>query len=125
MSIRLSKPWLDLDDLDLESVPAQLGVFQLADDTHGVIYIGYAGGRQLFGLRSAIADKVRSLGSRAAFTRFELTHGYLSRWEELMMVHLHDTGAPPIGNVGEVIPTGHLEPGDAPATTGPSPDRAH
>ena len=111
MSIRLDKPWIDLHDVSAESLPAQLGVFQLGDPSGEVIYIGYGGGNKAFGLRTAIGEELARLGADARFVRWELTQGYLSRWEELMMVHRHDHGAPPVSSHPETIPRGRLSPG--------------
>ena len=110
MSIRLTKPWLKLDDLDSESLPAQLGVFQFADADQRVVFIGYGGGDRLFGLRSAVEAHRAESAPDAVFIRYELTHGYLSRWEELMMVHAHDHGAIPEKNDPATAPRGRLTP---------------
>lgn len=118
MSIRLTKPWVDLHDLDPEALPAQLGVFQLADAAGDVIYIGYGGGTTLFGLRSAITEARAEKASAAVSLRYELTHGYLSRWEELMMVHQHDFGHPPVANDPGDAPRGRITP--FPAGSDPS-----
>lgn len=113
MSIRLTKPWHDLAVTEPSAVPAQLGVFQLADAERRVVYIGYGGGREPFGLRSAVAAAVghrRVEGETPVFLRYELTHGYLSRWEELLMLHVYDFGAPPPGNPAADAPRGRLTP---------------
>jgi hypothetical protein len=115
VGIRLTKDWHDLADLDPATVPGQLGVFQLGSDDGTVVYIGYAGGNQLFGLRSAVPEAVEAVVSagleRPSRFRYELTHGYLTRWEELMMLHVHDTGGPPAGNGALDVPKGRLSPG--------------
>lgn len=111
MGIRLDKPWIDLDGLGADELPAQLGVFQLGDDSGDVILIGYAGGDKTWGLRTAITEEIERLGDAARFIRWELTQGYLSRWEELMMVHRFDHGQPPVASHPETIPRGRLTPG--------------
>jgi len=124
VSVRLTKPWLDLQAVEPEAIPAQLGVFELADADGEVLYVGYAGGREPFGLRSAVATAVEAVGGGADTTparfRYELTHGYLSRWEELLMVHVHDSGSVPIANQDGDEPRGRLNP----ATGAPSRPRA-
>ena len=89
--IRLEGPWAALDEEAVRRIPAVLGVFELGDADGVVRLIGYAGGRSLFGLRSEIG------AHRGSFDRFryEVTSAYLSRWQELLMVHQADHGALP------------------------------
>jgi hypothetical protein len=89
--IRLERPWTPLEDETVRPIPAMLGVYELGDADGRVRLIGYAGGRSLFGLRSEIAAHV---GSFDRF-RYEITSAYLSRWQELLMVHQADHGALP------------------------------
>jgi hypothetical protein len=114
MTVRLVKTWIELHQLDHRGIPAQLGVFQLADAERRVVHIGYAGGRAPFGLRSAVPEAVAACveltGTEPRFMRYELTHAYLSRWQELLMVHHHDTGRLPAGNAGDEIEIGRLAP---------------
>ena len=60
MPVRMDKPWSPLTEDSLKTVAAHLGVYQLADDTDEIVYIGVADARTLFGikgeLRKAIAD---------------------------------------------------------------------
>ncbi len=96
MAIRLTKPWIPVDE-GLAGLRGHLGVFQLADADQQIVYIGYAGGNSLFGLRgevSAISKEV----SDSAFVRIEITTAYLSRYRELMMIHIADHGSPPPAN---------------------------
>jgi len=108
MAIRLEKPWLPLSPEATRALPGQLGVFQLADTTGRILVIGYAGGRSLFGLRSAVED-ARKRHPAAAFFRCEVTMQYVSRYHELLMLHQADTGALPEGNAGEGV-RGRLSP---------------
>ncbi|HUH86107.1 MAG TPA: hypothetical protein VLX85_15970 [Stellaceae bacterium] len=108
MAIRLEKPWLPLSPEATRALPGQLGVFQLADAAGRVLLIGYAGGRSLFGLRSAVEEARRRHPAAARF-RCEVTMQYLSRYQELLMLHQADTGALPEGNVGERL-RGRLRP---------------
>ena len=61
MAVRMEKPWIDLTPEAAKALPGQLGVYQLADAAGRIVYIGFAGGRSLFGLRSelqrALADR--------------------------------------------------------------------
>lgn len=91
----MSRPWQDLSEV--ERLPGHMGVFQLADARGRVIYIGYAGGRSLFGLRGEVAGAVARL-PEARTCRVEVTTAYLTRWQELLMVHRSDFGTLPTGN---------------------------
>lgn len=95
VGIRMDKPWTALSSESIDALPAQLGVYQIADGDDQVIKIGYAGGLEQFGIRTALERELEAGGNRF---RAELTHGYLTRWEELLMVHLHDHGELPPGN---------------------------
>jgi len=127
MSIRLDKPYSPLDRLILDQLPGQTGVFELADHTGAVICIGYAGGRSLFGLRSAIPDTVSDITSAAddhaklpdqekqfpalpAQFRYEVTTAYLTRYQELMMLFQFDKGELPPFRVEQQIKFGRLSP---------------
>jgi hypothetical protein len=109
MAIRLDKPWQVLSPETLRALPGQLGVFELADAEGKVLEVGYAGGRSLFGLRSAIEAAARRQGGACRF-RYEVTMQYLTRYQELLMLHLADHGAPPPGNAGETMRLGRLSP---------------
>lgn len=113
MSIRLTKPWQPLARAD--ELPGQLGVFELADKHGAVVYIGYAGGRSRFGLRSAVADagaKIAAAGAESDSPRsfrVEVTSAYLTRYRELLMAYAAQHGKLPAGNAPE--PTlGKLSP---------------
>ena len=109
MGIRLTKPWATLAPDAIRALPGHLGVFELADGTGRVLHIGYAGGRSLFGLRSAIGDAHRRHPGAAQF-RYEVNMQYLSRYQELLMLHKADHGALPDGNAGERMRLGRLSP---------------
>ena len=99
MNLRLAKPWLELNAETLAHVPGQLGVYQLADAHEGVLYIGYAGGKSLFGLRSELQ---RHLGNTTAVLfRFEVNMQYLTRHKELLMLHKADHAQLPAMNAAE------------------------
>jgi hypothetical protein len=112
MAIRMTKPWVPLTPENLKKLPAQLGVFQLADAKGDVVYIGFAGGRSLFGVRSEIENAVAQLPPSAATQfRVEINQQYTTRYQELLMLHVHDHGSVPSGNVGKPLPTlGRLSP---------------
>ncbi|MGH6993368.1 MAG: DUF7508 domain-containing protein [Caulobacteraceae bacterium] len=110
MGIRLEKPWRNLSASEVASLGAELGVFQLADAKGRVVRIGFAGGRSLFGLRGELA-KAMEAGEAAKF-RIEVTSQYLSRFEELLMIHQADFGELPAANAADGAGRrGRLSPG--------------
>lgn len=98
MAIRMTKPWKPLDAVTVMPLPGQLGVYQLADATGEIVAVGYAGGRSLFGLRGVLEDVLASPPHGATQFRVEVTTQYLTRYRELLMVHMADHGALPPGN---------------------------
>ena len=110
MGVRLEKPWRELTAANVAALGAELGVYQLADAEGRVLRIGYAGGRTLFGLRSELGAALAA-GEAAKF-RTEVTAGYMSRYDELLMVHKADHGELPPGNTADGIRRlGRLSPG--------------
>lgn len=108
----LRKPWQTFDPAGLKAIPATLGVYEIGDAEGRTLYIGYAGGRSLFGLRGEIA---RHFGpdnpnpvtrGRAARFRYEVTLAYLSRWYELLTLYYEANHGLPEGNRA----TGDLPP---------------
>jgi len=110
MAIRLTKPWQPLTAEAVRALPGQLGVYQLDDGEGRILYIGYAGGRSLFGLRSAIAEAQARLGAAARRFRYEVNQQYMSRYEELLMLHIADHGALPPENCDAPRKLGRLSP---------------
>ncbi len=110
MGVRMEKPWRELTAANVATLAGELGVYQLADAEGVIVRIGYAGGRTLFGLRSELEAALK--GGEAAKFRTEVTSAYLSRFEELLMVHAADHGALPAGNGAETSRRiGRLSPG--------------
>lgn len=110
MGLHMSKPWVALTEPSIESLPAQLGVYEIADQQQVMTKIGFAGGTEPFGMRTALA---RELAGGGAFFRHEFTHGYMTRWQELLMVYEADHGALPPGNQEQAGRLGRLSPGAA------------
>jgi hypothetical protein len=79
------------------------GIYELADASGGVIYVGYAGSRARFGLRGKLKDHFSDLElnpeirGKARFFRYEVTSSYLSRWVEVIARHVQ-AGAMPAAN---------------------------
>jgi hypothetical protein len=107
----MSKPFLALAPATVEALPGQLGVYQLADDELRVVYIGYAGGKSLFGLRGELQRALDDPHNSASCFRCEVTQQYTSRYLELLMLHVADHGALPPGNRASPPPRlGRLSP---------------
>ena len=97
MAIRLTNPWHDLN----EAIPllrGNLGVFELADKDGQVLYIGFAGGKSLYGLKGEVRDLSARITS-ATQVRHEVNTAYQSRFRELLMVQVADYGELPPYNI--------------------------
>jgi len=111
MAIRMIKPWVPLTAENVKKLSGQLGVFQLANAKGDVVFIGFAGGRSLFGVRSEVEKAMADPSLSATQFRVEINQQYTTRYQELLMLHVHDHGSVPTGNVGKPLPTlGRLSP---------------
>ena len=110
MRLRLDKPWQDLTAKTAAGLPGQLGVYQVADASGAVLYIGQAGARSPFGLRSELQRELAERGAGCQF-RVEVNQQYRTRWFELLMVHQADHGSLPADNAKNPPPNlGRLSP---------------
>jgi len=108
--LRLDKPWRQLTADEAARLPGQLGVYQIADAQGAVLYIGQAGARSPFGLRSELQRELKERGTGYQF-RVEVNMQYRTRWFELLMVHKADHGSLPPGNANNPPPAlGRLSP---------------
>jgi hypothetical protein len=108
--LRLDKPWQPLTAEAAGRLPGQLGVYQIADDQGAILYIGQAGARSPFGLRSELSREAEERGPGCQF-RVEVNMQYRSRWFELLMVHQADHGTLPPDNAKNPPPAlGRLSP---------------
>ncbi|MAE96659.1 MAG: hypothetical protein CL910_18585 [Deltaproteobacteria bacterium] len=98
MSIRLEKPWLPLTAEAVAALPGQLGVYEIADASAATLFIGYAGGRSPFGLRGELASERERRRGPGFLFRVEVNMQYLSRHQELLMIHCADHGELPPEN---------------------------
>lgn len=109
--MRMSKPWLPIDGLLEGACPIQLhgemGVFQLADGAGEILFIGYAGGASRYGLRGEVIEQSQRIAG-AVSIRFEVTTAYLTRYQELLMLHAAEYGRLPPEN--PPIALGRLSP---------------
>lgn len=111
MAIRMTKAWVPLTPDNVKKLPGQLGVYQLAKADGTVVFIGFAGGRSLFGVRSELEKALAAPPAGAMQFRVEINQQYTTRYQELLMLHVHDHGQVPDGNVGKPLPTlGRLSP---------------
>ena len=110
-SIRLEKPWRSLTPEEVELLPGQLGVFQLADDDGDIRFIGYAGGHSQFGLRSELERWIDEPMPEVSRFRYEVTMQYLTRYEELLMVFVADHDRLPVENRESMRELGRLHLG--------------
>jgi len=110
MRLRLDKPWQPLTAETAARLPGQLGVYQVADAGGTVLYIGQAGARSPFGLRSELQRELAERGAGCQF-RVEVNQQYRTRWLELLMVHQADHGSLPGDNAKDPPPNlGRLSP---------------
>jgi hypothetical protein len=110
MRLRLDKAWQPLTAETAARLPGQLGVYQVADAGGTVLYIGQAGARSPFGLRSELQREHAQRGEGCQF-RVEVNQQYSTRWRELLMVHQADHGSLPADNAKNPPPgLGRLSP---------------
>lgn len=102
MGIRLDKVFQPLTVENLKNVHGHLGVYHLAEPDGAIYYIGYAGGRSLFGLNGELKRELLAREGRSTLFRFEINAQYLSRHEELLMLHVADHGELPERNRREL-----------------------
>ena len=110
MGIRLDKPWQRLDSETIDALPAQLGVYHIADADGTVLSVGYAGAHELFGMQSALRSEMARHDGAATQFRCEFTSNYRSRWDELLMLHLADHGELPEPQRDQAQRVGRLTP---------------
>ena len=94
----LKKAWQELNEENVALLTGCLGVFEVASVDDEVLQIGYAGGRSLFGLRGVLSDVAAEHPGESLQFRTESNMQYISRWKELLMVHLAENGSMPSWN---------------------------
>jgi hypothetical protein len=99
MAVRLDKPWTRLTQDNIAALTGHLGVYQLANDTGEIVYIGVAGGRSLQGLRGVLSEALQSPPAGATQFRCEVNMAYHTRYLELLQAYRYDYGRLPIGNM--------------------------
>lgn len=92
----IRKPWTPYSEAAIRAIPAVVGVYEIADADGALLYIGQAGGRERFGLRTRIAshfdgsDGNPVLRTRAAQFRWESNQQYTSKRLEMLMQFQRD-----------------------------------
>jgi hypothetical protein len=110
MSIRITKPFTPFNEEEVARLPGHMGVFELGDENGNVLYIGFAGGLSLFGLRGELRALIGN--SSATGFRCEVNTAYLTRYQELLMAHVAEHDRLPVENSEDGMPTlGRLSPG--------------
>ena len=95
----IRKPWTQPTVESIRAIPAVVGVYEIADADGVLLYIGQAGGREPFGLRTRIArhfggdDPNPVLRERAAQFRWEANQQYTTKRLEMLMQFQRDEGA--------------------------------
>ncbi len=102
----ISRPLQDLNAEAARALSAQLGVYEIVDDAGATVFIGQAGGLETFGLRSALEREAEA--SRGVRFRYEFTHAYRTRWQELLMLHHAIHGDVPVNNRDDTHLLGRL-----------------
>ncbi|MBI2887957.1 MAG: hypothetical protein HYY02_12205 [Chloroflexi bacterium] len=105
-SWEIRMPWAEFDPANPRALSGSNGAYELEDAEGRVVYIGYAGGKDLFGLRGKIirhfSDQEPNPAIRGRVRRFhyEITSMWLSRWVELLGRYRENNGGRlPEGNV--------------------------
>ncbi len=98
MAVRLDKPWMPLTEAHIAKLAGHLGVYQLADASGDIVYIGVAGGQSLHGLKGELTQALQSPPAGAQQFRCEINMAYRTRHIELLQAYRHDHGRLPVGN---------------------------
>ncbi len=92
----IRKPWIQPTPETIRAIPAVVGVYEIADAAGNLLYIGQAGGREPFGLRTRIGlhfggdDPNPVLRERAAQFRWEANQQYTTKRLEMLMQFQRD-----------------------------------
>jgi hypothetical protein len=108
--VRMHAAWQPLDEEHVAEVGGHMGVYELASAQGEVVFVGFAGGRSAFGLGGELRGRLRATDGRGVAFRCEITTAYLSRYQELLMVHVADHESVPVENVPNCPELGRLSP---------------
>lgn len=90
--------WKPLTAASIRRIEAAVGVYEVRGPS-GTLLLGYAGSRSRLGLRGELLDLATSGRAEGLEFRSEVTTTYLTRWSELLGLHLARHGQLPPGNV--------------------------
>lgn len=105
----IRKPWTLPSAESIRAIPAVVGVYEIADAEGNLLYIGQAGGREPFGLRTRMQlhfggdDPNPVLRELAAQFRWEANQQYTTKRLEMLMQFQRDHG----GVDGDAWPPAH------------------
>jgi hypothetical protein len=108
--VPIDKPWTVCGNLRPKDLPGTVGVYELGDIDGQVIYIGYAGGRSLTGLRGKLIghcsgeDPNAVIRSRVQSFRYEVTTSYITRHIDLLSRYNEKHNGLPDGNTASREP---------------------
>ena len=109
----IRKPWTQPTAESIRAIPAVVGVYEIADSEGRLLYIGQAGGREPFGLRTRIAlhfgfdaggdDPNPVIREQGAQFRWEANQQYTTKRLEMLMQYQRDEGVewPPAHSAGD------------------------
>ena len=109
MPVRISKAWMPLTSERVQRLSGQLGVYQIQNSSGQIVFIGYAGGRSLFGLRGELQRELANRAPGCSF-RCEVNMQYMTRYKELLMIHAADHGELPLDNRSSPPQLGRISP---------------
>ena len=101
--------WTQLTAETARAAGGYLGTYRLRNGEGEIVYIGYAGSRAAFGLRGLLEEHLRSATEPLWFAA-DITSSYLTRYQELLMLHRFDHGGLPRDNREDVDRIGRLTP---------------
>jgi hypothetical protein len=110
--VRIDKPWVQLDETRLKLIASHLGVYELANDSNQIVYIGVADATTRFGLKGELESFLKKPRFGAIYFRIEVNMAYRTRYLELLQTFYFDHQRLPIGNDGlDPSSLGNLRPG--------------
>lgn len=113
MSSWMTAEWQPATSARLEEAMVGTGVYELRDPTGEVVDIGFAGGREIFGLRSALGRALAGNLDAGWSFRCEPHVQYMSRYVELVLdfKFRHGGNLPARAQLRGIEISGRIDPG--------------